>query len=112
MLWHRGEQGRSWRCSLLGCDWETRRAYDYCVGCGASRWHIASAWSTPPAASATGALFGWPSIYQPLVDVRVRLLEVLGLVDCEGSELFVDVAETSDAGRVGIARPHSPWGRL
>lgn len=95
MLSHRGEERRSWRCTLLGCDWETRKAYDYCAACGGARWHVAAARSALPAEARRILPFGSASL--SLATLRAGFCGALGLLDCEGSELFVDLEGVTDA---------------
>ena len=83
-----------WRCRAVGCDWERRKAYDYCRHCRAARWHIAArtASTDVPSGSLTlvdrgrSAAGGWVQAVQGLLDL-----------DWEGSELFVDPADLAEA---------------
>ena len=90
MAWKPGGRHTDGRCWLLGCDWEPRRAYDYCRGCGAARWHLAAAYGHEPSA-VRGTGEGAVRV------LRERGRRVLGLIDCEGSELFCDATDEAAA---------------
>lgn len=59
-----------------------------CPVCGAARWHLVAA-HTPPVPIVGGAL---DPVAGALTTLRTSISGALALIDCEGSELFIDEA--------------------